>query len=163
MVDSFAGIDIGKTGAIGIVSNEGAVLDVFDMPFVGKDLDIPAIAEALAQHSVGFVMVEHQQVFPMQGAVSGFTLGEQYGMIRGYLLGAKIPFETVRPDRWKVGVSIPVKADKKYSKMVAARLWPYANLGTRADQGRSDALLIAEYGRRIRVSVLRASVLPNSV
>lgn len=157
MAELFGGIDVGKSGAIGIVDGHGQVHSVCDMPFLDsarKDIDVKQVLALLRR--CRFVVLEYQQVFPAQGAVSAFTLGDQYGALRGLLIGADIPFQTIKPTVWKPGMSIPAKAEKSESKIVASRLWPTADLGTRQDQGRSDALLLAEYGRRMLTSSLYA-------
>lgn len=147
----YIGIDPGKTGALAAVNGSGESILVVDLPWIGKDVDIQAVRDhvgwARARDRV-VACVEYQQAFPGQGAVSAYTLGEGVGQIKGLLLGLDVPFDEVRPAKWKVALELPAKAEKDKSRMLARRLFPHADLGTRKDQGRSDALLIAEYRRR---------------
>ena len=148
----YIGIDPGKTGAIAFLDSATSFGKVHDMPWIAKDIDIQQVKGWLKdarQKDYCVACLEYQQAFPRQGAVSAYTLGEGVGQLKGLLLGMEIAFEEVRPAKWKVALSIPVKAPKEQSMMAARRLFPEADLGRKKDQGRSEALLIAEYRRRL--------------
>lgn len=147
----YIGIDPGKTGAVAFLSSPN-VARVEDLPWIGKDLDIQQIKrwlEEVRSRDFCVACLEYQQAFPGQGAVSAYTLGEGVGQLKGLLLGMGIAFEEVRPAKWKTALSIPAKATKDISMMAARRLFPEAELGRKKDHGRSEALLIAEYRRRL--------------
>lgn len=152
-----AGIDPGKTGALAII---GSVVEVWDLPWIGKDLDIQMIASWLKPYRENAALslhmaIESQQGLRGQGITSINTLMFGYGQLVGFCLGAGIPLTTVRPMEWKGAMGIPSGAkltpaqNKERSKAIARRLFPLTDLGTRQDQGRSDALLIAERVRRM--------------
>lgn len=148
---NYLGIDCGKTGAVAIINADRDILLLEDMPLLGKELDVLLIRDWLTDYGgkTGLcAAIEYQQSFPKQGIASAFNLGENYGMLKGLVLGTYVPFTTPRPVAWKKALDIPAGSDKGVSLMMARRFFPTANLGKRADQGRSDALLIAEWCRR---------------
>lgn len=75
------------------------------------------------------------------------------GIIEGILAGLGIPYTVVPPATWKRAMG--VTADKSEAIVIAQRLFPAcAHLLYRAkDDGRAEALLIAEHGRRARAGV----------
>jgi crossover junction endodeoxyribonuclease RuvC len=98
-----------------------------------------------------FGVIEAQQAMPGQGVTSMFSVGQRYGLLTGLLIGLQIPFEAVRPQAWMRALGIPPKADKRAHVERALSLFPTAEVtGPRGGMkdGRADALLIAEYGRR---------------
>lgn len=157
-------IDPGLSGAICCLCN--GTVSVVDMPVIlvtkktGKkrNLNITEFALILqnwlfaadAPVSGWTAIVEAQQAYPNQGAVSNYSTGYGYGMILGVLSALGIPFETVSPKTWQkaFGISHDTKGQ---SCLVAQRLFPQQELYTRkgkALDGRADALLLAEYARR---------------
>lgn len=94
-------------------------------------------------------VIEDQQAFPAQGRSSCFALGLNLGQWRGIVAVLGIPYEIVRPRVWQGAVLCGLPpGDKGAHRTMAQRLFPAADLGSRKDQGRADALLIAEYARR---------------
>ena len=100
------------------------------------------------------VFIEKQQAFPKQGVVSTFNLGIHYGTLLGILKTLKIPYEEIAPKKWQKAMlgsgRRTRKENKKLSLEKAKSLFPYLNIGKH--DGKSDALLIAEYGRRFLIS-----------
>jgi hypothetical protein len=80
------------------------------------------------------------------GVVSAFSFGRGYGNLEMALTAAGIPFERVRPQVWQKAMGCMTKGDKNISKAKAQELFP----DKKATHWSSDALLIAEYGRRIQ-------------
>jgi len=82
-----------------------------------------------------------------------FTFGQNYGFVRGVLVALEIPFEEVLPQKWQATFSLK-RTDKSESdtakknrhKAKAQNLFP----GARCTHSVSDAILIAEYGRRLK-------------
>jgi hypothetical protein len=60
------------------------------------------------------------------------------------LTAAGIPFERVRPQVWQKAMSCMTGGDKNVSKRKAQELFP----AIKCTHATSDALLIAEFGRR---------------
>jgi len=98
-------------------------------------------------------VLEHVGAMPGQGSVSMFHFGENFGWIQGVLDAYLVPYELVRPQKWKKEFSCT--SDKNTSIDVARRLFPTKDLRrtTRCKgphDGICEALLMAEYARRIR-------------
>lgn len=172
------GFDPGLTGAMAALHTDGAFLGVWDLPVlyvensqgdVRRQYDEPAIRALVLQHApAGFdvhhtglmAWIERQQPMPgfgkacprcrqkrSQGAVSTFATGDGYGLLRGVLVGLGVPYERVHPRTWKARMGL--SSDKGQSLQKARALFPGADLGRKKDAGRAEALLIAEYGRRL--------------
>lgn len=95
--------------------------------------------------------LEHVSAMPGQGTTSMFTFGQNFGFIQGVLTAYGIPFELVRPQKWKKEFSIT--GDKNSSIAVCKRLFPNVSLlrterCRKEDDGMAEALLMAEYARR---------------
>ena len=90
---------------------------------------------------------------PGQGVTSCFSFGQNFGFILGLLRALVIPFELVRPQKWKKEFSCT--SDKNTSIEVAKRLFPGVDLRRtpkcqKPHDGICEALLMAEYARRLR-------------
>ena len=89
---------------------------------------------------------------PQQGVVSMFKFGTNYGIWQGRLEALGIPFLFVTPQKWQREVfDSAVKGDRKaMSLSLARRIFPdmLEHLKRKKDDGRADALLIAEWARR---------------
>jgi hypothetical protein len=152
------GIDPGLDGSIATIG-EG-VLYVFDMPTIKVSRAKGSRREIIATGVVDLIttiiannhsrpilaLVERQQALPKQGSTSGFRTGLGVGLIVGVLAGLRVPFEWVEAQKWKPGIGLPRGSDKGASIELASRLFPTVEIGRR--DGRAEALLIAEYGRR---------------
>ena len=148
-----SGVDIGKKGAIAFINSKTLKAEVYAMP---EDfLEVISLFERKFQEDMLLVLVEKQQAFPKQGVVSTFKLGIQYGMILGILKALKIPYEEITAKKWqKVMLGNYGKKTRKEIKQLslerAKSLFPYLDIGKH--DGKADALLIAEYGRRVLLS-----------
>lgn len=93
-----------------------------------------------------------ERAFPMpkQGVTSVFTFGMGWGIIRGILVGLEVPHTVVSPKDWQREMlrGVPKGDTKAASIIVAKRLFPQLAGWIGRHHGMSDALLIAEYGRR---------------
>ena len=145
----FVGIDPGKSGAMAIIGT-GQNPFIRVVPYGDRDY-----AEVLRYHgeydTFGGCVVERVNAMPGQGVTSMFSFGENYGFIQGLLTAFNVPYELVRPAKWKK--EFGVTSDKNTSISVAKRLFPNASLFRtercrKEDDGIAEALLIAEYARR---------------
>ena len=145
----FIGVDPGKSGALSIIREDGEV-EVY--PF-----DREVYRNVLSDYAkVGNTYtakccVEHVGAAPGNGVVGMFAFGENFGFIQGLLTAFEIPYELVRPAKWKKEFS--VTKDKNTSIEVCHRLFPNANLKRterckKDDDGYAESLLLAEYARR---------------
>jgi hypothetical protein len=89
--------------------------------------------------------IEGVNAMPGQGVVSTFKFGMNYGLWQGILVALKIPFERVYPLKWQTAMSCRTGGNKNISKARAQELFPRIKV----THAIADALLIAEYGRRL--------------
>jgi len=155
---SVIGIDPGLSGAIAILRDDGSA-EVYDAPTMwvpkGKgrrrEYLLGDVLDTLRLAGITVAAIEAVSTRPGQSAQSSLSIGYGKGIYLMGLTALSIPFEIVTPQRWKGvmldGVGKDGK-DKVASRLAAQRLFPKADLGSRKDQGRAEALLIAEYRRR---------------
>ena len=140
----YIGIDPGKGGALAII--DGNMMNL--IPFSETDY-INAIKVVPSELAVA--CVEHVSAMPGQGVTSMFNFGQNFGYIKGLLEAFQIPYELVRPQKWKKEFGIT--GDKNSSVEVCKRLFPGVSLRRtercrKDDDGMAEALLMAEYARR---------------
>ena len=154
----YIGVDVGKSGALAIIYEDSTtkVLDFDDPELLLElsDINEPVIA-----------YIEKVSSMPNQGVASTFSFGTNYGWWQGVMDALGIPYELVRPQEWMKSLTIPtsikkptkeqksqnLKARKKAINDTARRLFPKEELVThrgRILDGRSDALMIANYARK---------------
>jgi crossover junction endodeoxyribonuclease RuvC len=151
------GIDPGLTGAIAFVSypRGGRVLVVDTPSFVlagaRRDYDIPGMAQQLLRYepAIHHVFIERQQARPEAGSPAVFKIGYGFGLWLGLVAGHGLPYTVVSPQVWERAMfQGAVGEGKDRSLLIASRLWPRLEI-PRSRHDRADALLIAEYGRRV--------------
>lgn len=154
---TYAGIDPGVTGAIGLVYGDGSFAAVADMPTLvqttGRRLvDAGALAHILREQGPTFVLVERVGPRPGEAASGAFSFGHTYGAILAVLATLGIAHDVVQPAVWKRKAGIPPGADKVASITTAKRLLPAAapHLARVKDDGRAEALLLAVQAWRAR-------------
>jgi hypothetical protein len=145
------GIDPGKQGGIAYLSE--LTVKVIDMPMLtvkGKQIYAPnLIVEALDKKDVELVVVEEQHAFPKLGSKTSFSTGMGYGLLRGILAALRHKTEIVSSVAWKKAMFLT--SDKDNSRVKAMELFPALtdDLARVKDDGRAEAVLLAEYGRRL--------------
>ena len=145
----YLGIDPGANGAAVVIGAGEPMVCRFNK---ATEADIAdwfwGLENAMYDYHTEFAMIERVQ--PRQHAVCGsvqsFKLGQSYGFLRGVLLANKIPFEEVTPQKWQRTMGCLTKGDKNITKARAQQLFPKIKI----THGNADALLIAEYCRRVR-------------
>lgn len=145
------GVDPGRSGALALVALDGVLLDVIDMPeATGAALGthVRHWIDDHSPHTIGAAWVEKAGSRPGQGHVNVFTFGVGYGAILGCIGALEVPTTIVHPGVWKRAMR--VTADKASSRQRAAELWPAdaRRFARVRDDGRAEAALIAEHGRR---------------
>lgn len=153
------GIDPGLDGALAVIDAIGLV--VFDTPTLTvqsakgnrREYDLTAMSRSVRaavrdQNAVAYVEKVH--AMPGQGVRSMFTMGYGSGAWAGILAALEVPVTYVSPQRWKKALLADMGTDKDASRLRAMQLFPsFAELFKRKkDDGRAEATLIAEYGRR---------------
>lgn len=156
---TYIGIDPGLSGAIARLvwkpDFEGTRVDDIPVAVVKaskRDYLIQEIHALLRGPGLSYAIVERQIAMPRQASTSTFATGRGQGIIEGLLTGLSIPYEMVDSAKWKKAMGIPAGSDKGASRVMAMRLFPHLadRLGRVKDDGRAEALLLAEYLRRIR-------------
>ena len=158
------GVDPGKDGSLAILgyrdtpilvpfneaeyANQLRRLDPMRKPLIMQDKDLGQL-----EPIEPFCVVEHVSAMPGQGVTSCFSFGSNFGFILGLLTAFRIPYQLVRPQKWKKEFSCT--SDKNTSIEVAQRLFPGVDLRRtpkckKPHDGICEALLMAEYARRIR-------------
>src|SRR5438132_2118900 len=84
-----------------------------------------------------------------QGVVSTFGFGRGLGLWEGILAALRIPYQLIPPQRWKAAMLHGMGKEKDASRIAAQRLFPNADLSLRKHHGRAEALLLAEFLRRL--------------
>ncbi|WP_400769346.1 hypothetical protein [Methylosinus sporium] len=150
------GIDIGVKGALALLSPNGDLLEVVDMPTLDDGpkgrpaVNPPLLAELVYRWHAGHAFIELVGARPGEGAVGAFAFGRSRGVVEGVLGAAGIPATHLTPPTWKRLVGIPAGTDgaKDAARSEAIRRWPaQAGLFARVkDDGRAESALIAVAG-----------------
>lgn len=99
----FLGIDPGQSGGVAWIEGDNARAS--KMPETERDLwDSFA---AFRVNSVTLAVIERVSPAPGEGVVSAFTFGQNYGLLRGFLIACAIPFVEVSPSVWQKRYSLP--------------------------------------------------------
>jgi len=144
------GIDPGCAGGIAEVDELGLPSRFWKMPETDADLwavvrSLQSFGRPVQQNT--FAMIELVRSSPQMGVVSAFTFGRGVGRLRMALTAAGIPFEEVSPAKWQREIGCLSKGDKRVTRAKAQELYP--NL--KVTHAIADALLIAEYARRVYI------------
>lgn len=145
---TYIGIDPGKDGALAVIIDSGkASIVPFDQDAYRLVLRQFCMQARMAQTRA---VLEHVGAMPGQGVTSMFSFGENFGYLKGLLEAFEIPYELVRPQRWKKEYGI---SGKNQSIEVCKRLFPGVSLRRterckKDHDGMAEALLMAEFARR---------------
>lgn len=137
------GIDPGKSGGFATLFEDGSAtgaVAALPMPLSPHDL-----VDALNWTSPAVAYLERVASSPQMGVKSAFTFGQGFGVILGVLAALEIRTELVAPGVWQRAMGCLSKGDKNVTKRKAQQLFP----GLTVTHAIADALLIAEYGRRV--------------
>lgn len=150
------GIDPGLSGAVAVLTGTDS-LRILDMPTMtvernGKSkrqVSASELAEIIytLKSDDCHVFVERVGAVSGQGVTSVFSFGRSFGMIEGILAAFKLPVTYVAPATWVKAVGRGQGKDA--SRARAMELFPnnQADFKRVKDDGRSDAALIAYWGK----------------
>lgn len=156
----YIGIDPGQTGAMGILQpdpiteGEPYLSFVYDCPETIKEMG-DLIGKIHFNFPIARAVIEKVNAFYKSSAKSAFTFGGNFSAWQMALACFKIPYEFVTPRGWQKVIydsAAKIPDPKKKSFERASRLFPDMELKTKRGKildGRCDALLIAEYCRRM--------------
>ena len=156
-MSTIIGIDPGQSGGIAAVMGNGKV-KAWKMPATERDLWEQIFCRLSWCHDPHIFLekVGPQPTFGQdgkrQGISSTWKFAQHNGVLRGMIIASGIPSETASPQKWcaffglKKGKDETQTAWKNRHKAKAQELFP----GISVTHAIADALLIMEYGRRIR-------------
>jgi len=157
MSGRIVGIDCGASGAIAVL-RESECVGLFDMPMIQVGTRMEYNARAMAKLVIDdlelgasdLVAIEHVHPNGKNGAVGAFKFATGYGIWLGIIAACDLRLERVTPQRWRKAMLEGLPKGKGASFQRALELFPdQASFLTRKkDDGRAEALLIAEYARR---------------
>lgn len=153
------GCDPGQNGGIAIVGSTFDKLHLdtaWKMPDTLKDL-LDLLRGIHSATPIAHCFLEKVHSMPSDGGVQAFKFGYNYGALEAFLICAGIPITKVTPQVWQKNIGCLYQGAKKISKTEkkninkkrAQELFPNLERITHAI---ADALLIAEYGRRVTFS-----------
>lgn len=148
----YIGIDPGVSGAIARLSvNACGEVGFSWIGLDQTDRDIKAFLEEDSEFC--FCILEKPAGAPpgQRQYKSIATLNDSIGFCRGVLTGL-IPYETVTPAKWQKSLDCLSKGNKNTTKAKAQQLFP----GYKITHRNADALLLAEYCRRLRTGLIDA-------
>jgi crossover junction endodeoxyribonuclease RuvC len=145
----FIGIDPGFSGAWGMIDHHGKYWSCGDMHHTDKHIQTRAVwaemCQALDRQDCE-VVVEAVHSMPGQGVHSVFKFGVAFGGALALAERLNCPWHMVTPQKWKKDLKLD--SDKNKSLALARELWPLAPLERKKDNGKAEALLMAEWLRR---------------
>jgi crossover junction endodeoxyribonuclease RuvC len=151
------GIDPGLDGAVALLTEDGDLLRIEDMPTLldgakGQRAVNPALLASIVYNShASRAFCELVGPRPTDGSAAGFGFGRSRGIIEGVLAAAGIPLVMIAPPSWKRVAGIaPGKENKDSARSVAIARWPNkaALFARKCDCDRAEAALIAMAGLR---------------
>lgn len=143
------GIDPGKTGAFALLDSYGELLEVRDMPCVGKHVSIVDVARIFNDWTVGMLafepatcVIENVYSSPQMGVASAFSFGRSKGIVETGAAMSDCRIVYVTPAKWKRDMTL--NKDKGKARQLAMERWPkHRDLFKRVkDDGRAEAALI---------------------
>ena len=155
------GIDIGLTGAIGMLDHRGSAIELADMPvmqrqgkaaYVKNQVNAGALMELLRVWTSPYerneihVVIETPIAFPGQHVATTAAAFLTAGLVEGVVAARHYPHTLVAPKDWKKALGL--SDSKEQARAKAIRLFPTlaAELKRVKDHNRAESLLIAKYG-----------------
>jgi hypothetical protein len=147
----YIGCDPGLSGGFVVLSETGAVIEVFKTPET-----IQAFAESLGKYGdpekyVVTLVKERVHSMPKNGAKSNFTFGYTIGVLESAISFYRIRHFDITPQTWMKYYMMkkdPSETDTAWKNRLKARamgLFPQSKIAL----WNSDAFLIAEYARQV--------------
>ncbi len=147
MNERILGIDPGAHGAIAVLDETGALLEVVGMPTTAEAngrsaTNAPLLAGILARTHARIAFCEFVGARPTDAKVAAFAFGRARGVIEGVCGALSLPIVFVTPVVWKRLADIPPGVENKdLARTRAIARWPaHAELFRRkADVDRAEA------------------------
>lgn len=151
----FMGIDPGTKGALAILRKDGSVVYLRAFKPEMKAVELVTIIKTGAQlmlkdsssvcfmERVGYIGARPGK--KGDGGKGSFTFGKVYGLLQGALISHGMLIQDVWPIMWQGRLNCLTGGNKKITHRLATALFP----GIKVTHSTADALLIAEYARRV--------------
>lgn len=140
------GVDPGLSGALCVIESDDLhVVDVMDMPVIGKELDYGLLYIFLEDWRPKRAIIERAQAMPKQGVVGMFNYGYLYGELNGVMKALRVSYDRVTPQAWKKTQLVGMPKGKVSSVIRVNQLYPELKL-RKTQHGRADCILIARHG-----------------
>ena len=147
----YIGIDPGEKGGIAVIDRDRKVLEVVKMPETPQ-----YVLDFVSEYSGQDVTAALENVghgVPGQSSSATATFARHNGHLEMALLALSIPTEKVTPQKWlkvyQLGNSKSYTKTQWKNKLKAKAQQLFPSLGKKITLYTSDALLIAEYARRM--------------
>lgn len=152
----YLGVDPGLDGALAILTEDGRLMRVHDMPTLEdgpkgrRTIAAPLLATLIAKAGVVRAIVEKVATRPGEGAVGAFAFGRGVGVLHGIFAAFDIPVVLITPQAWRKHHNLSKEA-KDASRSKAIALWPdKAELfALKKWDGRAEACLLTLAGLRV--------------
>jgi hypothetical protein len=141
------GIDPGKSGAGVLIDEEGSFIDMFRGDSTLQDQY--KSMEGWSNFNATLLIIENVHSMPKQGVASSFKFGMSFGFLLGIVTASRIRYEKVTPQKWQGILGCRSGGDKNVTKAKAQEMFP--KIGLVITHRIADALLIAEYARRLAI------------
>lgn len=160
------GIDPGQQGAIALVRCDLGDSFIHDMPILDRQIDIAELSKIVIPwrkaYDLKLAIVEDLIAMPHQSSTTTLSMGINFGRLKCCIEMLEVPISTVTPSVWKRKMFGLKKtgADKKAIKETAIcrarEYFPHhKDALLKSKDGRSEALLLAEYARRLIVGAVQ--------
>ena len=165
----YAAMDVGKSGAVSILKEDGSQVFAFKFPLLGKEFDTNRLKNYLSSwtgYIKACVIEDVHSIFGVS-AKANFEFGRNAGILEGIACALNIPIVKVAPKTWQAvcfeGVPVMVKPGKTakgrgsidtkaMSAIAVKRLYPKAKLqksdrAIKDDTGICDSILMCHYAK----------------
>lgn len=143
------GVDPGVSGGIAVLRGDGAVFFIQGVngEMTEKELAmmVGSAVDILQRAGGDTAFVEKVGFIKGDGGKGSFTFGGVYKFVLGCLHTRRVNVVNVYPQAWQAKLGCLTGGNKNVSKAMAQELFPEIKMTHRI----ADALLIAEYGRRV--------------
>jgi len=130
MTPTVVGIDPGNSGALALLTLDGGLIQIEDMPVVDdgvngrSTINAPLMAALLRRWGPCAAYIELIGPRPTDARASAFSFGRCKGMIEATLAVLAIPATMLTVPSWRRAVGLPVGATKDMARGEAIRRWP---------------------------------------
>jgi hypothetical protein len=147
------GIDPGVKGGIALIDEKGEVFSTISLDGLTEGELAQLFGQSVAHRWMPkpICIIEKVGYIKGDGAMGSFTFGKVYGLLRGLALGHGLIIHDAYPMMWQSSLCCLSSGNKNVTKNKAIELFPkYHQTRPRGiTHGIADALLIAEWGRRV--------------